>query len=54
MKTQAKHKLDFTKSSVLELNDFQLKEVNGGSTLVSIPISIVVSIIVTTTINANK
>ncbi|WP_044401219.1 class I lanthipeptide [Lacinutrix sp. Hel_I_90] len=32
MKTQKKNKLDFRKHSLVELNDFQLKEVNGGST----------------------
>ncbi len=31
MKTQAQNKLDFTKNSVVELNNSQMKEINGGT-----------------------
>ncbi len=33
MKTQAKHKLVFDKHEIIELNDSQIKEINGGSSV---------------------
>ncbi len=31
MKTQAQNKLDFTKKSITELNNSQLRNINGGT-----------------------
>jgi len=47
MKTQ-KQKLEFHKNDVLELNDNQMLDVNGGTSPTHIICSIVLSIIITT------
>ncbi|UUC46190.1 class IIb bacteriocin, lactobin A/cerein 7B family [Flavobacterium cerinum] len=39
MKTQTANKLGFDKSTLVELNDSQLQEVNGGSLLISIAVA---------------
>jgi len=33
MKTNKKNKLDFTKNSIVELNDAKMNDVNGGTSL---------------------
>jgi len=43
MKTQTR-KLDFRKDSIVELNNDQLKTVNGGTSPLAISISIAVSV----------
>ncbi|WP_452599164.1 class I lanthipeptide [Pontimicrobium sp. MEBiC01747] len=47
MKTQ-KRKLEFNKSDVLELNNSQMLDVNGGTSPTTIACSIIISIIITT------
>jgi len=45
MKTQNKHKLDFRKHSIIELNEESMKEVSGGTwTITTVPCGIAISI----------
>ncbi|THF49541.1 class IIb bacteriocin, lactobin A/cerein 7B family [Flavobacterium supellecticarium] len=46
MKTQTSNKLAFAKSSLVELNDNQLNDVNGGTTPVCVGVIIGLSIYV--------
>ncbi|UUC46198.1 class IIb bacteriocin, lactobin A/cerein 7B family [Flavobacterium cerinum] len=39
MKTQNANKLGFNKNTLVELNDNQLQDVNGGSLLISIAVA---------------
>ncbi len=44
MKTQKQNKLDFTKNSVVELNNSQMQEINGGGfTLDTIDIIVIMT-----------
>jgi len=44
MKTTNTNKLGFTKSSLVELNDSQMRDVNGGTSPFLFPSSIITSI----------
>ncbi|WP_044401240.1 hypothetical protein [Lacinutrix sp. Hel_I_90] len=48
MKTQNTNKLEFIKRDLLELNDSQLLDVNGGSTPTTLLCSIIIVSIITT------
>lgn len=43
MKTQNR-KLAYKKSSVVELNDYHLSQINGGTTIIASPISVTITV----------